>query len=1427
MLVLNVPGHAHNGAVGRVADSSGEPWYQLGWTAYGHAPRDDGDLSARFVARMAARGKVLHVIVEVVDESSVIDHSARADWDSQDGCEVFVDWRHDGVVRQYRIYGDQAGQDGAHIVAASAPARRRYAFEIPVPDSMSAHVIGLDVAVIDRDEDGTFTWQTWGRGEGKVTVANRLGDMITAVGEPFGDVRGQVVWWDGQAADAVRVIAERVDRSSLSVTLRTDAQGRFGTSLPHGAYRLRHTGATHHQAVVVPAHGSEPVRMSLSTPVRGDSFHIQPRSGPAGSGRTTGAVTTFGERDGLPGPHIGDIVAVEEQSLWMATSSGALRFDGATLTRYDQDAGLPHNTVQSILRDRSGAIWLGSGWHSQNGVGVMRVDGDRGERFGVEHGVAHSSVLSLLEDRDGNIWAGTFGGLSRFDGRSWRTYNVEDGLGDNIVMALAQDSSGTIWAGTGYSRSGGIVGGLSRFDGGGFHTLTTADGMPSNWVSDVHVARDGALWIATLGGGVARYDGDGFVSWGEPDGLPSQRVWRIDELPGGDLVFATAAGPCRFDGRRCHSVEGSTRHDVYALAVDDPGQLWTGDSFGGLRRHASERLRVFGDARQPFGSCDVVRPGGQVWLPTATGLYVVDEEQGKPVRVSAAGATAVFPRSRGGVWVATSTSAYAFHGGQREVIDAGGRRVTSVHEDALGGVWLGTRGGTILRDAAGVRHVLSVSAGLPHARVLGFADSPNGDVWIATAGGLRRWSDGSLQSVEGLADGRVDVLMADSEGLWLRVTGGIAVLGIDGPRHFGVQDGLPHSQVRVLFRDRTSRLWAGTDSGPAWFDGERFHPARSSTAPVTSIADVGAQVWFGTAGHGVLRFDGTTWLPLAEEEGLPGAHIYDIAVDRSDVVWIATQGGLVRYQPHPGVPQARLTGIATDHPLGPVHDVSVSSVQDYLRIDIQGASLSTPASSFAYVYRLLPMDTTWVSNDDGAFVFDSLPIGSYTFEAIAIDVDFGRSEPLVVAIDVHIPYERTAWTMGLLLATGCVVWLGSRVVVRDRRLQHANERLRAAITDLSTEIQRREQAEAERSRLGREVFELRYLERLRDALQAAESTEPALAHAGEALAQAMMQGPVNHLRIECDGVIWERFLSTDRAASRYERELVWGERRRGMVVADSAVDLEDRAEKVLIDETAAHLARALQTRELTAQLMRSARLMALGQMAAGMAHELNQPLAAISTIAGDVHLRLVEGREPSTDDLKELMVDAMGLVRRMAGTIDHMRVFSRDTSQESGVEFSLHDVVESSLKVIGTQLGNHGIEVITHHGTELPALVGQPFQIEQVLLNLLANARDAIDERVATEPQAPRRIEVKTVSVEDEVEVTVADSGSGVREQDAERLFDPFFTTKPADRGTGLGLSISYAIVQNHGGELGYTTHLGEGTEFRVRLPRPPEGEHP
>ncbi|MGZ0714499.1 ATP-binding protein [Pseudomonas palleroniana] len=235
------------------------------------------------------------------------------------------------------------------------------------------------------------------------------------------------------------------------------------------------------------------------------------------------------------------------------------------------------------------------------------------------------------------------------------------------------------------------------------------------------------------------------------------------------------------------------------------------------------------------------------------------------------------------------------------------------------------------------------------------------------------------------------------------------------------------------------------------------------------------------------------------------------------------------------------------------------------------------------------------------------------------------------------------------------------------------------------------------------------------------------------------------------------------------------------------------------------------------QLTQSAKMATLGEMATGLAHEINQPLNVMRMAIVNVLKRLSSGNA-QVDYLTEKLQRIDAQVQRAARVVDHMRVFGRRSEVEQQ-PFDPAQAVEGTLSLLSEGLRGKGVEVRVSQA-DIPVQVkGHIDQLEQVLINLMVNARDALLSQREKNPELRPWIALYTEHDSQHVRLWVEDNGGGIDPRLLERIFEPFFTTKPIGVGTGLGLSVSYGIVENMGGRLSVSN--GEhGARFCVELPR-------
>lgn len=246
-------------------------------------------------------------------------------------------------------------------------------------------------------------------------------------------------------------------------------------------------------------------------------------------------------------------------------------------------------------------------------------------------------------------------------------------------------------------------------------------------------------------------------------------------------------------------------------------------------------------------------------------------------------------------------------------------------------------------------------------------------------------------------------------------------------------------------------------------------------------------------------------------------------------------------------------------------------------------------------------------------------------------------------------------------------------------------------------------------------------------------------------------------------------------------------------------------------------------KSMEVQLMMADRVLSVGLLAAGIAHEVNNPLtcvlANLELISGQLEQR-PEGAGPGDDVLQELQ-DARDAAGRAREIVRDLRVFAH-SSYDDAEAVDVHRVIESSLRIATVEL-RHRATVVRDFG-QIPMARADQSRLGQVVLNLLVNAAQAVPEG---EPDA-HEVRIATgLDMVGRVAITVSDTGPGIPEHLHDRLFTPFFTTKPAGQGTGLGLAICKQIVTGFGGEISFETEIGHGTRFVVALPTAQPGEPP
>jgi histidine kinase len=239
------------------------------------------------------------------------------------------------------------------------------------------------------------------------------------------------------------------------------------------------------------------------------------------------------------------------------------------------------------------------------------------------------------------------------------------------------------------------------------------------------------------------------------------------------------------------------------------------------------------------------------------------------------------------------------------------------------------------------------------------------------------------------------------------------------------------------------------------------------------------------------------------------------------------------------------------------------------------------------------------------------------------------------------------------------------------------------------------------------------------------------------------------------------------------------------------------------------------------KLVQAGKMATLGEMGTGVAHELNQPLAVIKT-ASNYFIRKTRKKESIPAEILSTMAEEIdSYVNRASNIINHLRQFGR----KSGLTLEpvhVNTVLRQAFDMFYQQLKLREIEVQWSLDASLPAIQAEPGMLEQVFINLLLNARDAIEAKLRSSdppPQDPKVITIKSFRGKNHVMIEVSDTGIGIAESVYSKIFEPFYTTKKVGEGTGIGLSISYGIIKDFGGTIRVRSEPGQGACFSIRFP--------
>lgn len=1113
-------------------------------------------------------------------------------------------------------------------------------------------------------------------------------------------------------------------------------------------------------------------------------------------------------------------------------------------TNINTEQGLLLSSITSSIIDKKGNLWFGTA-----GGGVTRYDGTRFTNFTNKYGFL-GNIRCILEDKNGNIWFGTDGsGVICYDGISFKSITMEQGLADNIVFCMANDKDGNIYIGT-------YTGGLSFYDGTKFTTYNTSHGLPSNNVNSITKDKKGNLWFGTFGGGVCRYDP--IKGWGgikifrKEQGLPNDNVIHITEDSKGIIWISTyEGGVSRFDPSQDNVIfESLTKADglgdntIRWITEDDAGNIWFATQNGGITCYDPELMRVLSNytTDQGLASNSVFNitkdKSGNLWFGTMGGG--ISRYNGKTLQSFSPG-----------------------HG-------LAGGPITNIAEDKHGRLWIGSAGGGLSVYDGKYSANFATKQGLGDNIVYCVAEDIEGNIWVGTmAGGTSRLKETSRgieltnYSVEqGLASNTVLNVHQDKKGNHWFATQSSGVIRFDGSSftNYSTAQGLALNDVRTIAEDKDGFLWFGTAGGGAsHFDGKHITTFNTDQGLAGNIVlkikrDKSGNLWFGTQGGGISRYDGSGFISFTSVDGLADDIVYDIVEDNEGVIWMGTnQGfsGLKFKSTEQNVQNGGLKGAG-------LFDVSNEQLKEYEPVwenfnvkngypvkDLNEGSLCVTRFGLPFADNKNAI-AIWAGSGDLKLI---------RFDPSALQKN---TEPLSVYIhSISIDESPVNWYgLGRIDADSTVIAQQETMVFGKSLNKKNRDSLHGKFRDIHFDsISPFYQVPQNL------VLPYRH-NRVSFDFGAIETNRPFMVRY-----QFILEGydkewsPVTDKTVATYGNINEGSYTFKLKA--LSPEGIWSEPINYIfrvlppwyrswwayglyaVVFITLITAFVRwrtknllQQKLLLEEKVntrtVQLQKSLDNLKTTqSQLIQSEKMASLGELTAGIAHEIQNPLNFVNNFSEvsaelvadlkaelksgniDVAINITDDIDQNLDKINHHGKRADAIVK---GMLQHSRT-STGVNEPTDINALAEEYLRLAYQGIRARDNTFNANLETDFDKTIDRVNIIPQDMGRVLLNLYNNAFYAVAEKgkQSIENYEPLVI-VRTKKSGNKFEISVTDNGIGIQEKIKEKIFQPFFTTKPTGQGTGLGLSLSYDIVKAHGGEFKVDSKEGEGTEFKIIL---------
>jgi ligand-binding sensor domain-containing protein/signal transduction histidine kinase/CheY-like chemotaxis protein len=1046
------------------------------------------------------------------------------------------------------------------------------------------------------------------------------------------------------------------------------------------------------------------------------------------------------------------------------------------------DDGLVQSYINAVCIDRYGYLWVGS-----FGGGADRFDGRTFDHFTGKDGLSDNSVYSIIKTRNGDLWFGTENGLSKFDysRRSFVSYTPKEGLHHSRVWRIHEDRAGYLWLAL-------FTHGADRFDpaSGTFQHLSTRDGLIDNNVRTILEDNNGITWFGTLKG-ISKYNGQTFVNGPVTRRLSGHAVYAIYQDQKHNLWFGTDAGVFLFDQKTIthyNTTRGLCHNTVKVILQDSKGRYWFGTD----------------------GGVSLLEHGSFTTFNVSKGLCYDRIED-------------IYEDTEGNIWFATQSCVSQYKAwGFTYMNSKDGLKddlVWAIWQDKTGALWFTSgKGITTYSPAAGPGPPTVIPPRYADKIAYPLYEDRDGHLWFGDGKHIVHYNPDTRSFTDiskklGLGNHELFSIMQDSERrMWFGTQrDGVFIFDREKNtlRQVDKKDGLIDNTIATMCEDLLGNTWLGTNEGISVYNqksGNITNITRENGLNqryiTTIIKDRDNHLWIGTYGGGILRYSqGPTNEPGKGEfeifdtsQRMIDDKILSMTFDLSGKLWAGTIKGIVsldveeyersgktvitNYSRDEGFPGAECNQNAVY--IDRKGYLWFGTTRGAIRIDPRKErKTQTPPVTHITGLRLFLENVDWQK----------------TFNPVKT-TGFGLPQPLAL------PYTRNHLTFDFI-----GINLTSPGGVRYRYMLEGIDKDWFPVSSATY-------ATYSNVPPGNYVFKVKAsnssgIWNKEPAAYAFTITAPfwkrGWFHAS--LVFLFLGGLYLYIRLRTRKLVRQRSI-LEKQIQLHTKELQQEKQKVEQINRELEQRVEERTRKLAIANK---------------QLLQAQKMEAIGALASGVAHDLNNVLAGLVSYPELLLLKISEN-SPLKDYIQTIKTSG----EKAAAIVQDLLTMAR-----RGVEVTetvnLNQVILDFLKSPELEkiLSYHpGTHVQEHLDEQLQNILGSPVHLSKTLMNLMSNAAEAMpDGGVITVTTENRNISrpvhgYDEVAPGDYVVLRVSDTGTGISSGDIDKIFEPFYTKKKMGKsGTGLGMTVVWTTVNDHSGYITVDSDLDKGTTFTLYFP--------